>query len=408
MTVIRVQHHFGSCSLPTAAMLIVVLAASGCATTGQRVSLNCSFNNGSVASTLADAAGCTHTLVTSVQERLDQHEQNMSLARIGTIAGTLGAMTAALYQGHRDLIVGLGLVGGASYIYGNLFNPPAYITIYSAGLDAAVCTDGIARQAAGTAISLKATHAVLREATNQLRAAIQIYPRASVAARQDADRAADAAEQALSLADGALAQEAQFANGLVTVAHDISWVVDQQILANMPNPQAFRDAAQQVLAMAQGFVPAAPAAPAPATRIAELKFKADEDPEQTRALRAAAQVVTENTGRLKTVLAAFGAPDANPCVAKARNAGIKPFALSPSNDTTLLAKDTAYVVTPSGGQPPYYGTWVGKEAPVAQIEMARSGDSFRFLGKGALTEDYVYVIRDSSNGTKQITFQKPN
>lgn len=140
-------------SLPT----LMVVTLSGCATP-PRIALVCTTAG---PPTLAVALGCTSDLVKRLNGGLDVLDQNAKWARAGIQGGTLGSSVAAMYGGHRDLIVGFGLLGGSSYAIGNLYSPQVFESIYSAGLDAANCAEGFVTQAAGANASIDGAKAVV-------------------------------------------------------------------------------------------------------------------------------------------------------------------------------------------------------------------------------------------------------
>ncbi len=320
------------------------------------------------------------------------------------MAGSLGAAAAGLYRGSRDSIVGFGLLGGSSYVYGNLYSPPPYLVIYASALDAATCVDGVARQAAGSAAALTKARRALLESVSELKQRTDAVPEL---ARAAALTTAKDAKNLLRVASGTSAREVYFANGIVNVAYEIGGSADQQLLDKRPNLEAFRDASQRALEITQGLAQPAgiPQDLRPATTAkgdAKDESAKDVDPQAAAALESARQVVIKNLEVLADTLKVPAGTDASSCVSRVRTPSVRPLVLLPSAEEIVIGPGTTYSIAVSGGQPPYHGFWVGTEPPAVEVLASRSGDTFRLDGKATPKLEYTYVVRDSGSAEKRI------
>lgn len=403
-------------SCRASSIILIQITVSGCAVTGsQRLTLACSFEEKKpYASKLSEAAQCTNDLVIRLQERLAQHDKTINLSRLGVLGGTLGSGLAAIYSAPRDVIVGLGVVGAGSYIAGNLYAPPAYQTIYAAGLDAAVCTNNVSRKAAGSAEAIRSSRDALAASFQTLRKTLSGSSPSTVGGDVygKATNAVNQAEKSQHVARGVLAQEPHFANGLVNVAFDIGSAIDQQVMANTPRLEAFYDASRQAISLGQSLVPAAvpagdtPQAPPGASSgppgTSSTALRIDESLKQK--LEDETYVVSDNRARLDTVLAAFGAPDASACAARAKSVTITPLTLRPAVEEVPISSGTTFTLVAIGGQSPYQGSWIGVEPAASQFIVTKDRDSFRFDAKATLSRPFTYLIRDATGVEKKVMF----
>lgn len=397
------------------AAIAAVILLGGCTSTGARVSLNCDFSTRSaIAQTLPEASSCARSLVTKLQNKLDEQDRSMDISRVGVIAGTLGAGAAGLYGAHRDVMLGLGLVGAGSYAYGNLYAPPPYKTIFLAGIDAAACVDAIGRKTAAEMHAVRAGSAALAASVSALNGTLEKAKGKGVenTLLEAARNALENAKAAERVASGVLAQEVQFANSIVNATYEISTAVDQQIAANTPQLDAFYSASSHVIAQARslGSIGATPppevkSLPADKSGVqleAARTINAD-IVKLSEELKRETGVVEANTASLRSTLDKRTSPDATPCVGRARSVNLPGLTISPAVEEISLAKGETYNLVISGGLPTYdLSGWSGTGAPLEELTADRVNNRLTFHAKTALKRSYVYAVRDAANTEKRI------
>lgn len=393
----------------------VTLLMTGCTSTGARIGFSCDFGTGSaVASALPEASACARSLVTKLQDKLSEQERTTDVSRIGVVAGTLGAAVAGLYGAHRDVLLGLGLVGGGSYAYGNLYAPPPYKPIFLAGIDAAVCVDAMGRKTAADMHAVRAGSAVLAASVRALAEKLDPARDAGVD-NNTLDAAGNAlgnAEAAERVAAGVLSQEVQFANSIVNAAYEISAAVDQQIAANTPQLDAFYSASSNVISQARflGSIGVTPPPESKGVRSGQPGAKPEralEDDDQRvkrkEELQRETAVVKANTATLRSTLEKITSPNATPCIGRARSVNLPALTISPAVDEISLAKGETFNLVVSGGLPTYDpSNWSGAEPPLAELTGDVVNNQLKFHAKTALKRSYVYAVRDAAGAEKRI------
>lgn len=384
--------------LKLAALIVAVCAVgiAGCATV-PAVDYSCQASGAVSPADFATATrGCTQALVTSIAGARKELHTYSRLAKAGTFAGALAAGTAAMFKGHRDLIVGSALFGATSYQLGNLYAPDVFDTILLAGYSAATCVDSVALSLDTDIVDLSEQASSLDASSDRVVTLSQMHG-VSAPVKQLADAAVNRAVIATTDARAKLVSTRAANARILGSASTIHTSIEQQLSANAPKLDAFQAAAASALAVGRAAVPsAAPATPArPAA--AAPPSKAPDTPDSV--VKEAVASLAARTQALVDATAKLGAIDTVACETKAIAATPEALTIAPTSVDLSGGQNVIVNVVVHGGQASYRGQWKGTEpASDDNIVVTQNGNAFKFTGakKG---HAFTYEISDQLGKT---------
>jgi len=187
-----------------------------------------------------------------------QHVVTRSLLGYGVFGAAAAGGVVALYDGPRDLVLGLGLGAGGAYIFGELFVSTDKVTIYSAAARALNCVVGAADAVSATGKILATLTArsggTYWQRDNDLGATL------AVLANDDSEEVAEAwtarAEYAAAVAnlETFKALDPNYATAANQAAGMILEAMEQRISAVQPNLDAVARAAEGISGLGVAYV----------------------------------------------------------------------------------------------------------------------------------------------------------
>jgi hypothetical protein len=316
----------------------------------------------------------------------------------------LGAATAGVYGAHRDTIMGFGLGAGTSYTAGALFVPADQTTLYNTAMKSLVCirTKASALHAAVDSAEKRRTGDLRRSyLEEQMDPKPCDPPPALKTAFQSAERARARAVAAL---DAARAADSSAGDKTSDAAANVIVALNEELTKRAASAEAVLGAGKSIFGIAAGIA-ASPAAPPPDSdkEVSPAERSLDRGPlcrapsvEEVNALEATYKA-TEAT--INSALNAVAALD-TACVFVA--AAISPLIISQEEIT--LATDGSYVLTISGGRPPYSAQWVNTQPTGVSHQVVSPGSIVLSAGASAKSgSEYKLEVSDSS----LVPYKKP-
>ena len=340
-------------------LAILVLHLSGCTVFNPYVavpSLETSNASTPSAATLDEAL----VFLDKAQDRLEYNATEQAViaggAGVATFIGLAGAGVSAIFQGSRDLILGLATGGALSYGIHTLYGNSVSQRIYRAGLVALGCVDDAVRPIAATLHILGKQEAVLDAARTAVETR-RIELGESIAEEQrlrlhDALHRAAAATQLVALAR---AREPATAAAVYGAVSRIFTEINNQIMSVRPDAAAIASVASGISTMAQTFYgQAMTLRPTIPPLVERTLIKPDE--QMTRAL----DLLDKAIAAIEETLSGYTGITAPQLTACAVADQTKTTALSVDAPTPIEMKyNETQAFTISGGTLPYRASWVG-------------------------------------------------
>lgn len=316
-----------------------------------------------------------------------QRTLNLMTFGFGFAAGA-----SSIYGAHRDTVTGLGLAAGASYTGGALFVPADQTMLYSTAIRALVC---IRTKATSLLATVESTE---RRRTNDLRGDYireQLKPSGCTpqnrlkAVVENAERAHTKAIAAL---DGARMADHSAANLAESAALNVVTALNDELGKRTASAEAVLAAAKSAVGMAAaiGGLPAPSALPETKALLPErVEACTASSAEEIQAIEARYQAIEAMVNSALNALATLDTA----CVF---NAPAVP-AFSVSQEQITLATDASYIVTVSGGRPPYSAQWVNAGPTGVSFQLVGPGSIILSAGASAVSGgEYTLDVADSS------------
>lgn len=377
------------------------------------------------ANVLDQALARVHTARADMEKEARQQARIRSLANTGVLVGTIGALASGLYQGSRDLIVGFGLGGGASYVGSAVYAPAGLGDAYRSGVGALNCIDSVASPAAATIASVRSPRndlaARLEELQKLIAVARDVDEKSPSRGLTDALARADTAYtngfKARIAVDSLLAKERLLAAQLNLAVDQTIEMVNKRVNAQHPDPATVAQLARSVGAIGLGGIGQAAASMTQAAGFVKQQAAAkaqmqgmvlESDGEPNADLIKRLDEAVERTAAAVAVIPK--SLDVALDAAKGSLAGCKLEDLATTALTAAPAGDIAlkpgqpYTFSVTGGTRPYFARFLGDRPKDVETDPVSHTGAFVVRGPGAAPESaaaHVLLIEDSTPRTRQ-------
>jgi hypothetical protein len=261
-------------------LLLLIIAASGCTTFTPQ------YRIPPRQSTLPEAQAQLQTAIDDLQSGIRERQVINGVTGVGALLGAAGAALSPVFNGSRDLTVGLAAFGAANYAVNSIYANRTVTGVLYNGVDALMCVSSTAggamdsstrvhklatalttaKQAMAARLDeLDCTPAVVADATENHRPACkaQEIPSTQRGRVKDAAAQADAALQA---ANARFASETSVAGQVSDAVRRILNEVNKQMFASLPDVAAIMRLGTGISAAAIAAPTAPPAPPPPGTQ----------------------------------------------------------------------------------------------------------------------------------------------
>lgn len=301
-----------------------------------------------------------------------------------TFGLTLGAAAAPVYKAYSDLITGLAIGAGATYLGNTLFVPMDQVQLYGAALRSLDCVSG---RGSALLASVAPEASVERLADEFTRFRNRMPGTCSFASLNSAYVGAEDSLRRVLAIDFPAGQK------LATAGRNVVLTLNDELDRRAPSPAAIVAAARSAVSLA---VPApaptdvsvkAAAMPAPGLRVADPCMPAD-----------IAQIALQTTYYVSRRAALDAALDLLGDLSSACVFNASPVSeLTVSQESVVLAAGAVVNIVVSGGRPPYFATWRSEPGDVViLVRSAPNVVSIRAANTIATDASFTLNVSDSA------------
>lgn len=374
---------------------------------------------------LDQALARIHKARADMEKDAERQATIRSLANAGVLVGTIGALASGLYQGSRDLIVGFGFGGGASYVGGAVYAPAGLGDTYRSGIGALDCIDSVASPAAATIASVRSPRNDLAERLGELQKLIAYArgvdestpSRGLTDALARADTAYTNGFKARVAADALLAIEGPLAAQVNSTVNRVIEMVNKRVSAQQMDAETVAQLARSVGAIGLGGIGQAAASMSQAAGLvkqqaaakAQMQGMALESGEEPNAdlIKQLDEAVERTAAAVAVIPKSL---DVTLDAAKGSLAGCKVEDLATTALTATPAGDIAlkpgqpYAFSVTGGTRPYFASFLGDRPKDVEIDPVSHTGTFVVRGPSAAPDaamSHVLLVGDSTPRTRQ-------
>jgi hypothetical protein len=301
-----------------------------------------------------------------------------------TFGLTLGAAAAPIYKAHVDLITGLAIGAGATYLGNTLFVPMEQVQLYGAALRSLDCVHG-----RGNALRLS----VAPEADVQTLASAYAKFRDSIPGTCSfaaLDTAFIGAEDSLRRV---LAVDFSAGQKLTAAGRNVVLTLNEELDRRAPSPAAIVAAAKSAVSLAvPAAAPTEDKAKAAAMMVGKQRAVEPCTPAHVVQLAQRTAYYVSRKAALDGALDSLGELD-TACVFNVSPVSV----LALSQESVVLAAGSVVNIVVSGGRPPYFANWSSEPGDV--VSLARSAPnivSVRAAKTIAADASFTLIVSDSS------------